>query len=71
MQLNVAGQRRITPLDGRDWENLELRRHNDAVARDSILRERTALFESEWMLSARRTGNREACISPIPYRAAC
>lgn len=40
----IAGNRRMTmPVDGREWEDLQMKKQRDDFVRDSILRARTAV----------------------------
>lgn len=39
---NISGRRATLPVDGRDWEDLQMRAQRDAFVRDSLLRERLA-----------------------------
>ncbi|MQA88698.1 MAG: hypothetical protein GEU90_00485 [Gemmatimonas sp.] len=52
LHLNIAGRRRILPVDGSDWENLEMRNQRESFARDSILHDRIrairARVDSTW-----------------------
>lgn len=36
----LAGKRAVLPIDGREWEDLQMRKQNMDFVRDSILRER-------------------------------
>ena len=36
----LSGKRAVLPVDGREWEDLQMRKQNVDFVRDSILRER-------------------------------
>jgi hypothetical protein len=40
LRLDLLGRRAILPEDGRDWEDLEMRRQIRTLERDSVLQER-------------------------------